>query len=251
MSRLWLLFLAIMTTSWLWIRTPVWSAPLYTNPDAGSPDAALPDAGQKLAPTPSVPPTLPNYEAHIDGKPHQIFVTIDDHPSRQTDAYLDLLKASGIKATIFIVSYPLYGYIRTPQYSYVAKMAESLRRALREGHLIGNHSVSHRLMCKMDRHTAEWEVGRTQVWAKQVLGIDIKLWRPPHGHICPVVQKIVASYQLVTIMWDVDDWRSTPDSMVRIIKTRARRGSGSTMVLFHNDIIKFKKFLQLLPPARN
>jgi hypothetical protein len=49
-------------------------------------------------------------------------------------------------------------------------------------------------------------------------------------------------------MWDVDDWRSTPDSMVRIVKMRSRRGSDSTTVLFHRDIQKFRRFLLLLPP---
>jgi peptidoglycan/xylan/chitin deacetylase (PgdA/CDA1 family) len=241
--------LAIMVVAWLWIRTVGSAAPLYTNPDAGVPDASVPDAGPKPDAA-AGPPTLPSYETLIDGKPHRLFITIDDHPGRQTDDYLDLLKATKIKATFFIVTYPLYGYIVTPKYAPNAKMVEALRRAIREGHLLGNHSVSHRLMCGMDRHRAEWEVGKSQLWTKQVLGVDLKLWRPPHGHICPLVQKAVARHGLVTIMWDVDDWRSVPSSMVRIIKIRARRGSTSTTVLFHNDISKFRKFLQLLPPRQ-
>jgi hypothetical protein len=38
--------------------------------------------------------------------------------------------------------------------------------------------------------------------------------------------------------------------MMRIIKQRVRRGNTYTVVLFHNKLHKFTKFLQLLYPAR-
>jgi peptidoglycan/xylan/chitin deacetylase (PgdA/CDA1 family) len=185
----------------------------------------------------------------VDGKPHQIFITIDDHPGQYTPAYLDLLKLHQLKATFFIVSYVLYGHLRSPTYGPAIKLVNALKRMIQEGHVLGNHSVSHGLMCQMVKWRVEWEVSKTQEWTKQVLGLDLQLWRPPHGHLCALVQRTVALHGLSTIMWDTDDWRSTADSMVRITTQRARRGNASTTVLFHRDIKKLERFLLLLPPV--
>lgn len=240
------LFFLILLLLWSWSTTAGWAAPLYTKSDAGCQDART----TKPTPIISGPPTLPSFETLIDGKRHRIFITIDDHPGRRTEQYLDLLKSYGLKATFFIVAYPLYYYIKGPTYKPVARMIDSVRRIVREGHLLGNHSVSHQFLCQMTERQVKWEIGKSQLWVKQILGVDLKLWRPPHGHLCPLVQKVVASWKLTTIMWDVDDYRSTPESMVRIIKIRIRQGATSTTTLFHNDIKKITKFLLLLPPVR-
>jgi peptidoglycan/xylan/chitin deacetylase (PgdA/CDA1 family) len=278
-----LLFAALCCFAWASLAAPSRPVGLYTKADAsadgsvpldGAPRATpaaprpadsaacprnqlksheQPAAGQNLCSAPAQSKVadqgvLPSYWTEVEGKPHQVFITIDDHPGTYTPDYLDLLQRYRLKAVFFIVSYALYGYLRTPQYGPTAKLVEHLRRALREGHVLGNHSVSHGLMCSMVKWRVQWEVGKSQEWVKQVLGIEMKLWRPPHGHLCRLVQQEVAKRQLRTIMWDVDDWRSTPESMVRIVKLRASRGSTSTMVLFHRDVQKFRKFLLLLPP---
>lgn len=201
---------------------------------------------------PSLPPptlAIPSHEFVIDGAPHRIYFTIDDHPGRQTNQYLDVLKARGLKATFFIVSYVLYAHLRSPHYTPALAMVNALKRALAEGHVIGNHSVSHGLLCSMNKVRVGWEIGNSQTWIKSVLGLTPIYWRPPHGHICPLVQRTATAHGLTTIMWDVDDFRSTPQSMLRIVRLRMKLGKTETTVLFHNNLSKFEGFLKLLYQA--
>ena len=193
---------------------------------------------------------LPHYDVVIDGKKHRLFFTIDDHPGRYTAAYLAELRQHGIKATFFLVAYDLYAYLRSPDYEPLKSRILAIKQAVKDGHVMGNHSITHGLLCKMPAAKVRWEVRGAQQLIKRVLGIEVKYWRPPHGHICRTAQSQAAALHLTTVMWDVDDYRSTPQSMLRVVRRRAKAGDEYTIVLFHNKISKFKTFLHLIDQLR-
>src|SRR5690606_1791115 len=61
----------------------------------------------------------------------RVWLTIDDGPSEDTAAILDLLDAHGAKATFFVVG------------ERARARPAALREVVRRGHGIGNHSYSH------------------------------------------------------------------------------------------------------------
>lgn len=61
----------------------------------------------------------------------RVWLTIDDGPSADTDAILDLLDAHGAKATFFLVG------------ERARARADGVRRIVARGHGVGNHSASH------------------------------------------------------------------------------------------------------------
>ena len=62
------------------------------------------------------------------------FLTFDDGPSENTPEILDILKEKDVKASFFVWAKTLYGK---------EEIREYLKRELKEGHAIGNHSYSH------------------------------------------------------------------------------------------------------------
>jgi peptidoglycan/xylan/chitin deacetylase (PgdA/CDA1 family) len=128
----------------------------------------------------------------------QIHLTFDDGPHAvNTPKLLDELKRAGVSATFFVVGKNL-------EKPYNKKL---LRRAVAEGHQIGNHSYWHPRMTELRDSQIREEILRTE----ELIGDadnGIKIFRPPYGHHNPLVDRVAQElgYQLVT--WTVDsmDW---------------------------------------------
>ncbi|MGB8353222.1 MAG: polysaccharide deacetylase family protein [Chthoniobacteraceae bacterium] len=134
---------------------------------------------------------------HVDGP--YIAMTFDDGPSAVlTPKLLDLLKSKGIKATFFVLG---ENAVRNP---------EILKRAIAEGHEIGNHSWSHPVLSKMSYDAVHSELQRTNDVILQATGKKPTLMRPPYGAITKEQKDWIHKdfgYQI--ILWDVDplDWK--------------------------------------------
>ncbi len=102
----------------------------------------------RATPTPTEPPITFN-SVHVDGP--YIALTFDDGPNATlTPKLLDLLAARHLKATFFVVG------------QNAADHPDILKRAVREGHEIGNHSWSHPNLAKM----SDEAVRRTRSWLR-------------------------------------------------------------------------------------
>ncbi|HSV63256.1 MAG TPA: polysaccharide deacetylase family protein, partial [Chthoniobacterales bacterium] len=152
----------------------------------------------KATPTPTEPPITFN-SVHVDGP--FIALTFDDGPNATlTPKLLDLLAARHLKATFFVVG------------QNAADHPEILKRAVREGHEIGNHSWSHPNFGKMSDDAITAAIGKRPT-----------LLRPPYGSITARQKKwIHEEFGYRIIIWDVDplDWKRPGPSVVtaRILK---------------------------------
>lgn len=61
-----------------------------------------------------------------------LYLTFDDGPSKNTEQVLDILKREGITATFFVLG------------EHVLKQPELVKRIVKEGHGIGNHTFDHK-----------------------------------------------------------------------------------------------------------
>ncbi len=73
-----------------------------------------------------------NIYFHGNKNKNRIALTFDDGPSQETEKVLDILKKYGAKATFFICGQRIKG------------REKIIKRILKEGHEIGNHTYSHK-----------------------------------------------------------------------------------------------------------
>ncbi len=176
------------------------------------------------APT-TVPPGAPQItfnSVHVDGP--YIAMTFDDGPNATlTPRLLDLLAAHHMKATFFVVG------------ENAAEHPEILKRAVREGHEIANHSWSHPNFGKMSDEAVRRELQKTDDAIKAAIGTRPTLMRPPYGSITARQKNwIHDEFGYRIIIWDVDplDWKRPGPTVVthRIVK-ETRPGS---IILAHD-----------------
>jgi peptidoglycan/xylan/chitin deacetylase (PgdA/CDA1 family) len=167
-------------------------------------------------------PQITFNSVHVDGP--YIALTFDDGPHKTlTPKLLDLLAAHHMKATFFVVG------------QNAADHPDILRRAVREGHEIANHSWSHPNLAKMSDEAARREVQKTDDAIFAAIGKHPTLLRPPYGSITARQKRWMHDdFGYRIIIWDVDplDWKRPGPSVVtsRILK-ETRAGS---IVLAHD-----------------
>ncbi|WP_353951786.1 polysaccharide deacetylase family protein [Knoellia sp. S7-12] len=96
-------------------------------------------------------------------------LTFDDGPSEITAQLLDVLKEKNVKATFFL------------QGAHVVAHPELVRRIHDEGHIIGNHSWSHRTFDTLTDAEALDELVRTNDAIAKITGVTPQLFRYPQG----------------------------------------------------------------------
>lgn len=153
-----------------------------------------------------------------------IAITFDDGPHPEnTPRLLSILRERNIKATFFVVGNSVDAYPNV------------LRNTIAEGHEIGNHSQTHRLLSKLDDTQLRWELGSCRDAVRRAAGYDMQLMRPPYGGIQQRQRELVhAEFGYPSILWSVDplDWKRPGSSVVASRIIRATQPGG--IILAHD-----------------
>lgn len=162
---------------------------------------------------------------HIRTSKKVIAITFDDGPHPEnTPRLLDMLKARNIKATFYVVG------------DMVTHYPEIVAREVAEGHEVGNHTKSHKLLSRLsdDGVRAELQVCHDAVIAAS--GVAPKTMRPPYGGITKSQKAWVKEeFGYPSILWSVDplDWRRPGSSAVA---SRLLAGASPGGILLCHDI---------------
>jgi peptidoglycan/xylan/chitin deacetylase (PgdA/CDA1 family) len=99
-----------------------------------------------------------------------LYLTFDDGPSKNTVQVLDILKREGITATFFVLG------------EQVLKQPELVKRIVKEGHAIGNHTFDHKYK-RLYGSFAEFadQVMKTDEAIYRTTGVRTTLVRAPGG----------------------------------------------------------------------
>lgn len=124
-------------------------------------------------------------------------LTYDDGPDeRVTPRLLDLLGASGARATFFPIA---------PR---AAAHPDLIARMLSEGHTVGMHCEEH---IRHGERDAGWCARDADAALSRLrsLGVVVRLWRTPWGELAPWTAEVAAARGLRLVGWTVDtrDWR--------------------------------------------
>ena len=153
-----------------------------------------------------------------------VAITFDDGPHPQnTPRLLDILRARNVKATFYVIgrSVDLYPQV--------------VRRTVAEGHEIGNHSHTHRLLSKLSDSELRMEMIRCRDAVGRAAGVSMRTMRPPYGGLLQRQRALVHSeFGYPTILWAVDplDWKRPGPSVVtsRILNTT----NAGSIILAHD-----------------
>lgn len=96
-----------------------------------------------------------------------LHLTFDDGPSEWTPLILDLLAEHDVKATFFVIG------------QHIERNEHIVRRAIEEGHQIGNHTWTHRRLSGLTGSEHQMELRATQHVIVNMFGIEPGVWRAP------------------------------------------------------------------------
>jgi peptidoglycan-N-acetylglucosamine deacetylase len=154
----------------------------------------------------------------FDTEKPEVWLTIDDGPTTDTAAILDLLQERGARATFFLKG----GLAR--------ENPERVRAMLDRGHTVANHSETHpsaAFWCLPSPDIAD-EIDRCGDALEPLLGTRPTWFRAPVGMKNPAVHPLLGERGMRLIGWTVrgfDAVRSDPADVARRIVPRCRPGS--------------------------
>lgn len=160
-------------------------------------------------------------------RPGELALTFDDGPNPAwTPRLLEILAREDVHASFFLV-----GSKAETETSLVRQIAEA-------GHLIGNHSWSHRNLALAPARLIDEELRRTTETLEQIIGAPVRTFRPPFGARRPAVLRIARRLGLVPVLWNAmtSDWKipsaeAIDERLARTIDRLQWRGRAANIVL--------------------
>ncbi|MEG2800093.1 MAG: polysaccharide deacetylase family protein, partial [Erysipelotrichaceae bacterium] len=156
--------------------------------------------------------------ADIDPNRAMVAFTFDDGPnSNTTNQVLDAFGRVRGSATFFMLG------------SRAINNPDIVKRIVREGHEIGNHSMSHANLSKGDATLINNEFFQTQNVLYEMTGHEPTVFRPPYGAISELMKSIIP---LPMTLWSIDtlDWK-TRDTQAIVSSVMSRVHDGSIILL--------------------
>lgn len=157
-----------------------------------------------------------------------IYITIDcGYGSSNTPVMLDIFKKHDVKVTFFVTGF------------FVDANPEYLNRMLEEGHMVGNHSVSHADMTKLTEQEVYDEIIGCEDAFYEATGQQINMFfRLPGGAYSKKVMQMIKDLGYQTMFWSIayndydKDNQPTVEWILEHFETYHHNGA---LVLMHND----------------
>ena len=169
---------------------------------------------------------VPNV-TYTSGNRAQAYValTFDDGPhATLTPKLLNILRERNVKATFYVLG------------PNVKRNPGIVQRMVAEGHELGNHSRTHRVMSKAPTDAMIEEFQFTHDAIVAACGVAPKTQRPPYGAMTkPQRALLKEKFGYPCILWDVDplDWKK-PGSAV--VASRILSGTRNGSIILLHDI---------------
>ena len=162
----------------------------------------------------------------------ELILTFDDGPNpKTTPEVLDILKAHHLHVIFFLVG-EMAG-------SENKKVPGILDRMVKEGHIIGTHTMTHQDLCKKklsdDRAAKEIDDGKSTV--EKAARLRTEWFRTPYGVRCERVEKLLDERHLTHFHWDLDpqEWKhGNLDRTVKYVTGQLAKNSDRVVLLMHD-----------------
>jgi peptidoglycan/xylan/chitin deacetylase (PgdA/CDA1 family) len=158
----------------------------------------------------------------------ELALTFDDGPNeRYTEEVLEYLANYRVRATFFMVG------------EYVRQLPHLARRVAEEGHLVGNHTMSHPNLMYLSPGRVRQELSGCSRLLEDTVGAPVKFFRPPYGGRRPDVLRTARELGMTPVLWNAAgyDWRrrALPEQIFthlqRAVVGNRKAGRGSSLLL--------------------
>ncbi|MTV50270.1 polysaccharide deacetylase family protein [Heliobacillus mobilis] len=153
------------------------------------------------------------------------YLTFDDGPSEITPMVLDILKQHNIKATFFVIGNRVEAY------------PELVKRIVSEGHLVGNHTYSHKYKYIYSSPESFFEdLYHAEEVLNNTIGIKPKVIRAPggtRGNFSEALAKKLLEQGYLIHDWNVD----SKDSSAPVVSADRIRGQVSRQTANKNSVV--------------
>jgi peptidoglycan/xylan/chitin deacetylase (PgdA/CDA1 family) len=169
----------------------------------------------------------------------KIAITFDDGPHEMTVLVLDALRQYNAKATFFCIG------------KNIEEHPDILRKIIKEGHLVGNHSYGHSSFFDFYRKKRVIaEIEKTDVLIATVLGKKTSLFRPPFGVTNPSIRRALAVTKHKTIGWNIRSLDGITKNEKFIYNRIIKRIAPGGIILLHDTSLQtvnvLKQILEFL-----
>ncbi len=144
---------------------------------------------------------LKKYDAYYvgDGNEKVIYLTFDaGYENGNTEAILDALKKHNVSATFFVVGH------------YLESAPELVKRMVKEGHTVGNHTYHHLDMSSISsKESFRKEMDDVSGLFEEITGTKLSMYyRPPQGKYSTENLKMAQEFGYHTFFWSLAyvDW---------------------------------------------
>lgn len=167
---------------------------------------------------------------------NRIALTIDAAwDADKTPFILDTLDKYNVKATFFLCGV------------WVKQYPDYVKEIAKRGHEIGNHSLTHPHMSRMDAIAVQKELSDLDDMLEELTGQRSTLFRPPFGEYNDTVIKAAreAGYEVIQWSRDTVDWKQDRSAQTILDGVLKKLKSGD-IILCHNNGYKIETYLPVL-----
>jgi peptidoglycan/xylan/chitin deacetylase (PgdA/CDA1 family) len=172
----------------------------------------------------------------LSGDPEVVF-TFDDGPHEVYSAgILDTLATHRVQAIFFWVGERVDERVDDEGGSGSRRRA-LVPRAVREGHIVANHTTTHLHLCSVVEPRAAYEIDNSRVLLASLAHMPIGLFRTPYGSRCPRLERMLGERGLRHFHWDIDpqEWRhGNIKFTIAYVTRRLERLHGRAVILMHD-----------------
>ncbi len=126
-----------------------------------------------------------------------VYMTFDEgYENGLTPAFLATLKEKGVKGLFFVT------------YDFANRQPELIQQIIAEGHVLGNHSWSHKNYSTLSPKEAAEDLMKLHDYVKENFGYEMKYFRFPSGNFNEQTLAVVQSMGYKSVFWSYayKDW---------------------------------------------
>lgn len=166
----------------------------------------------------------PNLVRLPEAEPGEVALTFDDGPDPEvTPRVLDLLDASGVSASFFVIG------------ARAQRHPALLREILRRGHTVENHSQTHPAgFAAHGLWALRREVGRAQDVIADITGTVPRWFRAPMGLRSPLLDPVLAAQGLRLVSWTRRGYDTRRRDPQRVLRSLASGLAARDILVLHD-----------------
>jgi peptidoglycan/xylan/chitin deacetylase (PgdA/CDA1 family) len=165
-----------------------------------------------------------------------VALTFDDGPNaEQTPKILSVLHRHRAKACFFLIGNNIGGN------------EELVRQMDTQNHLIGNHSMCHRMTFPVQpAEKIQQEIERCNAEIRRVTGKTTIVFRPPFGVTNPPVAKAVKKMKMTTVGWNIRSFDTCIKDKEKVVERIRRKLKPGSVLLLHDKLPESEVLLRLV-----